>query len=125
MLKDRPARWEKHALNGDFSLMPKPFTWEQSGRLAHYLNGYEEAGGFMELARLAETLGEVAREKGQWQGAAKDLWSCLFYEHRMARHTGSYPEESAHHDSLCEALRVALQALEPHDARALASRLRV
>ena len=42
----RLLKWERLALKGDFSAMPKPFRWEESGRLAHFINVHEVPGGF-------------------------------------------------------------------------------
>ena len=39
--------WELAAFGGDFSRIPTPFRWNQSGGLAHLLDGYEEAGGIL------------------------------------------------------------------------------
>jgi len=76
--------------------------WQESGRFAHFLDGYREAGGFSDLSRLALTMADEARATGVWRGSACELWLCLFYEHRAARHTGSDP---AHGDALCDPLR--------------------
>ena len=46
----RLLKWERLALKGDFSAIPNPFRWDDSGRFAHFLNGYEVAGGFDPLA---------------------------------------------------------------------------
>jgi hypothetical protein len=125
-LKDELSTWERRALQGDFSHMPQPFRWQESARFAHFLNGYEEAGGFDSLAGLSLAMSERARTTGRWRGSAKQLWLCLFFEHRTARHTGSDPEgeELRRLNALCEALRLALQALDGNQARALALRLR-
>jgi hypothetical protein len=120
---DRLEIWEERVLGGDFSQIPSPFRWEQSARFSHFLNGYKEAGGFDPLAHLATAIGEAARDNGYWRGTARELWLCLFFEHRAARHTGSDLSHSTYHDALCETLRIALQALDPIDARALAARL--
>ena len=99
--------------------MPQPFLWQESGRFAHFLEGYKEAGGFSELSRLALGKADEARARGVWRGSAWELWLCLFFAHRAARHTGSDP---GHGDALCEALRHALQELRPFDAQRLAAR---
>ncbi|MEW9838582.1 hypothetical protein [Mesorhizobium marinum] len=120
MLDDRPREWEMLALQGDFSQMPDPLLWRESGRLAHFLDGYREAGGFDELCDLAASKAAEARSTGVWCGSALELWQCLFFEHRAARHTGSDP---GYGEELCAALRSALLALEPGEARRLATRL--
>jgi len=120
MLDDETQEWERLALEGDFSRLPKPFLWRDSGRLAHFLDGYRVAIGFDELSRLAIATGDAARSSSTWQGTALELWMCLFFAHRAARHTGSDPSNG---DELCEALRKALQALDPREAYDLATRL--
>lgn len=120
MWDDEIEDWERLALKGDFSRLPQPFSWRESGRLAHFLNGYREAGGFEELSNLAIGKADEARSTGKWRGSAFELWLCLFFEHRASRHTGSDP---GYGDELCEALRVALQALDPRETRELATRL--
>lgn len=115
--------WERRSLAGDFSQMPRPFRWRQSGRFAHLLNGYKEAGGFDELASLHHRIArDVMDGRAPWRGSARDLWLCLFFEHRAARHTGSDGDEGVH-DDLCEELRKSLQALDQREAPELASRL--
>ena len=51
-LEDELSAWERLALRGDFSQMPRPFRWEESVRFAHLINGYEEAGGFDRIGPL-------------------------------------------------------------------------
>jgi hypothetical protein len=121
VLDDEIQEWERLALKGDFSRLPQPFRWRESGRLAHFLDGYREAGGFNELSHLSRIKAEEARSTGRWQGSALELWLCLFFEHRAARHTGSDPRDG---DALCEALRRALQVLDPAEARGLAVRFK-
>ena len=118
MFDDEIQEWERFALKGDFSRLPQPFLWRDSSRLAHFLDGYREAGGFDELSHLAIGKAEEARSTGRWQGSALELWLCLFFEHRAARHTGSDPSNG---DALCDALRHALQVLDPTEARSLAA----
>ncbi|MER8849833.1 hypothetical protein [Mesorhizobium australicum] len=119
----RLLKWERQALKGDFSTMPAPFRWDQSGRFTHFLNGYEVAGGMNSLADLAIAMSDQARKTGKWQGSALDLWLCLFFQHRAHRHTGSEDSDPIL-DELCEALRVALNQLTPNEAKALSLRLK-
>ena len=105
---NRMRKWERLALKGDFSAIPKPFRWEDSGRFAHFLNGYEVAGGFDPLADLANGMSAEARETGRWRGGALDLWLCLFFEHRAQRHAGSDYSGTPMLEQLCETLRIAL-----------------
>lgn len=118
-LEDELQEWEKLARAGDFSRLPKPFLWRESAVLAHFLDGYREAGGLNELSRFAITKAEEFRSTGQWQGSALELWLCLFFEHRAARHTGSEP---GHGDELCGALQDALNKLTRREGRLLAKR---
>ncbi|TIP29593.1 MAG: hypothetical protein E5X67_06000 [Mesorhizobium sp.] len=119
----RLLKWERLALKGDFSAMPTPFVWDQSGRFAHFLNGYEVTGGMNPLADLALTMSAQARKTGKWEASALDLWLCLFFQHRAHRHTGSEGGDP-NLDALCETLRLALNRLTPDEARSLASRLK-
>ena len=118
---DELEEWEARAKRGDFSQIPKPFSWRQSGAFAHLIDGYEQAGGFDQLSRLALKKADEARTTGRWQGTARELWLCLFFEHRAARHTGTNPVNG---DALCEALRTALQGLSNQQAKRLANRFR-
>ena len=117
--------WEEAASKGDFSKLPDPLRWSQSARLAHLIDGYEEAGGFNALGRLANSRWEAAHDLGIWRGSVRDLWLCLFFEHRRARHCGYGPAEDDLQllNSLCEALRTALQNLSKAEARAFSTRL--
>lgn len=129
LLDNGLADWEKLALRGDYSAMPKSFSWNGSARFAHFLNGYDEVGGLDPLGGLCEwhrPIADAQHRTGKWDGTAKDLWLCLFFEHRAARHCGSEAEgpELQRLDSLCEALRIALRRLSGYEARTLASRTR-
>jgi hypothetical protein len=125
-LDDRMEDWERRALKGDYTAMPATFRWSGSARFAHFLNGYDELGGLDRLSAFHRPIAEAQRRSGTWEGSAKDLWLCLFYEHRLARHCGSDAEgpELRRLDSLCETLRVALQTLDRDEAQVLASRTR-
>ncbi|TIM07750.1 MAG: hypothetical protein E5Y67_29510 [Mesorhizobium sp.] len=50
----------------------------QAGRFAHFLNGYEVAGGVNPLADLSNAMSAQARKTGKWEGSALDLWLCFF-----------------------------------------------
>ncbi|RWO20442.1 MAG: hypothetical protein E5Y16_02985 [Mesorhizobium sp.] len=117
-------KWERLALKGDFSAMPTPFDWDQSGRFAHFLNGYEVAGGMNPLADLSNAMSAQARKTGKWEGSALDLWLCLFFQHRAHRHTGSEDGDPIL-DLLCEALRMSLNRLTPGEVKTLASHLKL
>ncbi|MFN3686437.1 hypothetical protein [Salinarimonas sp.] len=118
--------WERRALSGDFSALPDPLRWDQTARLAHFIDGYEEVGGFEQLVELADGRSEEARKTGSWHGTADELWVCLFAEHRRWRFYGYEPEGEAlaHLQGLCSALRTALQSLEAKAGLALKSKFR-
>ena len=124
LLDDRIEDWERRALEGDYTAIPETFGWDGSARFSHFLNGYDELGGLDRLSDFHRPVAEAQRRAGTWNGSAKDLWLCLFYEHRLARHCGSDAEgpELRRLDGLCETLRAALQRLGPDEALALASR---
>ena len=122
---NRMRKWERLALKGDFSAMPKPFRWEDSGRFAHFLNGYEVAGGFDPLAKLALGMSTQARDTGSWRGGARDLWLCLYFEHRAQRHASSDYGGTPMLEQLCETLRIALNELNREEAEALVSDLKL
>lgn len=119
----RLLKWERLALQGDFSKIPKPFRWEASGRLAHFINVHEFPGGFDAISRLALATSAQARETGVWRGSARDLWLCLFFEHRAQRHAASDYSGTPMLEQLCERLRVALSDLSPQEAREIVSEL--
>ena len=119
----RMLKWERLVLQGDFLAMPVPFRWEESARFAHFLNGYEVAGGFDPLAKLANSMSVAACETGHWRGGALDLWLCLFFEHRAQRHADSDYSGTPILEQLCETLRIALSHLSPEEAQEIASRL--
>lgn len=119
----RLLKWERLALKGDFSAMPKPFAWGQSDRFSHFLNGYDVAGGMDSLAELANGMSSKACETGKWEGSAIDLWLCLFFKHRAYRQMGSEDSDPML-DALCETLRQRLSRLPPEEAKALAAHLK-
>lgn len=118
--------WEDQVLAGDFSAIPFPFRWTESARFAHLLDGYDEAGGTAELARLANGMLELRLMTGRWTGDARQLWMCLFFMHRRARNSGHEPVGSdlAALDELCGQLRRELQTLAPKQARTLVNLLK-
>jgi hypothetical protein len=74
VLDDDLHEWETLALEGDFSQLPQPFLWQESGPFAHFLEDYKEAGGFSELSRLALAKADEARATVVWRGSAWELW---------------------------------------------------
>jgi hypothetical protein len=118
--------WERRVLEGDFTAIPDPFLWRESAHLAHFIDGYAEAGGIERLGDLANPRKHAAIQKGIWEGSAKELWLCLFFEHRRYHHFGRSPEghELVVLNRLCASLGQAVQTLGPAEARALASRFK-
>lgn len=104
--------WLEKALRGVWTAIPEDFDWSRSAELAHVINGYELAPalGLADAAEIANERRRVAERTGAWEGSAIELWICLFFEHRRARHSGYPPEGEALHllDRLCEHLRTAL-----------------
>lgn len=78
--------WIEVVAKGEFGAIPSPLYWRESAPLAYLINGYEELGRD-ELGFFANRQLRVATESGVWKGGIKDLWCCLFYEHRRARWT--------------------------------------
>ena len=120
----RLQKWERLALKGDFSAMPKPFRWEDSGRFAHFVNVAEVPGEFDGVCEIAMRISDRARETRQWQGSAYDLWLTLFYQHRLQRHLAMDDNYDPALDDLCERLRVELFALTPTQAKAAVADLK-
>jgi hypothetical protein len=109
-----PGCWEEQAGLGRFEAIPTPFSWCDSAHFAHLLNGYTAASSPSALGRLANARIAKARLSGKWRGSARELWLCLFYEHRRWRHFGDAPQgdDAALLDLLCETLRTRLVALD-------------
>ncbi|MBN9562353.1 MAG: hypothetical protein J0H14_16750 [Alphaproteobacteria bacterium] len=105
------SSWEEQASQGHFEAIPAPLGWSSSACFAHLLNGYT-AMSSNGLSRLANDRIAKARLEGDWRGSARELWLCLFYEHRRWRHFGDAPqgEDEALLDLLCETLRRKLIA---------------
>lgn len=111
--------WIERVRAGQFEAIPNPFTWNESVEFGHLINGDEVAQtlGITELGNFANPKLAHAEAKGRWVGTPLELWLCLFFEHRRARHGGeteSYAE-GPHPllDALCQSLRDALQRLSP------------
>ncbi|WKW50808.1 hypothetical protein [Rhodomicrobium lacus] len=107
------SEWIRLVQKGDFTAIPKPFVWNDSIEFAHLINGYAAASEIgIDLPDFANMKASAARATGSWDGTATELWLCLFYEHRRARHSGEPEEcgEGANHlDPLCATLRSKLQ----------------
>lgn len=115
----RLSKWERLARKGNFSKMPKPFRWSNSGVFAHFINPNEVEGGFDGIADLANRLWDDARDTGEWRGDARELWLTLFFQHRAQRHMASDYSGTPLHEDLCEALREVLWQLDRRSADAL------
>jgi hypothetical protein len=116
--------WIEQVRSGDFGAIPQPFTWNQSVELAHLINGYAAAEeiGLGELGLFANMRGSLQAATGQWDGTATELWFCLFFAHRSARHSGGaeeYGNGSTKLNALCAALRNKLQSITPTEHRLL------
>ncbi|WP_162559759.1 hypothetical protein [Methylobacterium radiodurans] len=113
--------WIDAVQGGRFDAIPNPFHWNDSIELMDLLDGYEVAReiGITKLSAFANAKLSHAEATGCWPGTALELWLCLFFEHRRARHSGE-PEEYAEgphpvRDALCQSLRDALQRLSDHE----------
>jgi hypothetical protein len=113
--------WEAKALRGDFSDVPIDLSWDQSATIAHFIDGYQIAGDApSDLQEFVNEARAVAKATGNWRGAARDLWLCLFGEHRRARFFDDRPtgENLAILNKLCAAFAQSLHDLssdECHD----------
>jgi len=117
--------WENLIMGGDFEAIPDPLRFRTSFRFAYLIDGYEIAGGFEPLAKLAAATGQAAGAAGMWFGDPKTLWLSLFFEHRRYRHFGTPPEGDTELwlDELCQTLRGLLVAIPPDDRAAFLATL--
>ena len=118
--------WVEEVRKGRFETIPAPFRWVDSVRFAHLIDGYSAALelGITKLADFANAKLQNAEAQGHWSGTPIELWLCLYFEHRRARHSGE-PEEYADgphliHDALCYSLRAALQRLSEFERQQIA-----
>jgi len=100
--------WEELVRKGQFDVIPETFCWEKSAAFAHLIDGYATMGD--SLGSLANERLQAAEIKGVWRGTARELWLCLFFEHRRWRHFGESPSGNDLKllDDLCIALRQQL-----------------
>jgi hypothetical protein len=75
---------------GDFSTMPNPFTWDESAKFAHIIDGYGVAGGVEQCQEITNNAADNEPDPNDRAGSALTLWIALFGEHRRHRHSG-YP----------------------------------
>ena len=109
--------WLEDAMAGDFTTMPRPFTWAQSAAFAHIIDGYGIAGGVVECLRIARSAIDNEVDPNCRATSAVNLWVALFGEHRACRHFGypPGPPELLYLDALCDELRQRLQNLSAED----------
>jgi hypothetical protein len=100
--------WEELIRKGQFAAIPESFCWEASAVFAHLINGYAIMGDA--LGTLANERLQAAKMQGVWRGTARELWLCLFFEHRRWRHFGEFAtgNELKLLNDLCRALREQL-----------------
>jgi hypothetical protein len=114
--------WERKALRGDFSDVPPDLDWNRSATIAHFIEGYEIVGdaplGLQDFVNEARV---VAKATGNWRGTARDLWLCLFGEHRRARFFDDRPsgENLAILNKLCATFAQSLHDLSSDECRDL------
>ena len=105
-------RWEQLVYQGDFTAFPAPFTWAESAVVGHMLDACRVMD-FGERGTFANEQLACAEKTGRWAGSARELWLCLFFEHRRWRHSCVEPvgQDLLVLDNLCEALRRKVIAL--------------
>ena len=97
--------------------MPNPFTWDQSVKFAHIIDGYGVAGGVERCMAITQNAIDSEPDPDDRAASALTLWVALFGEHRRHRHSGYPPGQEArlYLDALCEELGRRLRALNPDD----------
>lgn len=108
--------WIRRVRQGDFTAIPDPFTYGQSSRFSHLINGYRISidMGWSELPVWANQRCVEAARTGQWRGTALELWCVLFHERRRNRHSGEgalFGREITLQNRLCATLRDKLQVM--------------
>ena len=114
---DFDEKWLADAKVGDFSTMPNPFTWDQSVKFAHIIDGYGVAGGVERCMAITRSAIDSEPDPDDRAGSTLALWVALFGEHRRHRHSGYPPgqETRLYVDALCDELGRRLRALNPAD----------
>jgi hypothetical protein len=87
---EQETGWIIDAMAGDFSTMPNPFTWDESAKFAHIIDGYGVAGGVDGCIEMTENAIDCAPDPDDRASSALTLWVALFGEHRRYGHFG-YP----------------------------------
>lgn len=113
----RIMAWVELIKIGQFDAIPASFSWQTSAEFAHLIDGYAIMGDA--LGTLANEHLQAAERQGVWCGTSRELWLCLFFEHRRWRHFGELPSGNDLKilDDLCDALRQQL-LLAHEDERA-------
>jgi len=105
--------WLHMAREGRFASIPHDCDWENSGDLAHLIDGYallEQARG-CDPSIFADEVLSVATQTGRWPGGPRDLWTALFLEHRRWRLADPHEPDAAQRallDTLVHQLRESL-----------------
>ena len=94
--------WVELIKIGQFDAIPASFSWQTSAEFAHLIDGYAIMGD--DLGTLANERLQAAEKQGVWRGTSRELWLCLFFEHRRWRHFGERPSGNDLKllDDLCE-----------------------
>ncbi len=118
---DTDEEWLADAKGGDFSTMPNPFTWDQSVKFAHIIDGYGVAGAVPQCQKITNNAINRESDPNDPAASALTLWVALFGEHRAYRHSGYPPGREArlYLDALCEELGRRLRALNPAERQRL------
>ena len=101
--------------------MPNPFTWDQSVKFAHIIDGYGVAGGVEQCMAITQNAIDSEPDPDDRAASALTLWVALFGEHRRWRHFGYEPggQDLLYLDALCEELGRRLRALNPAERQRL------
>ena len=107
--------WEDLVNQGQFNAIPASFSWEESAKFAHLIDGYAIMGD--NLGPFANERLQYAENQGIWRGTVKELWLCLFFEHRRWRHFGDVPSGNDLNvlNYLCFILRDRLLMIDCND----------
>jgi hypothetical protein len=65
--------WLVDAKVGDFSTMPNPFSWDQSVKFAHVIDGYSVAGGVEQCVEITDKAIDSERDPADPAGCALTL----------------------------------------------------
>jgi hypothetical protein len=102
--------------------VPLRLTWQRSGKLAHFIDGYAVAGGQERLIEIMHAKRAEYEATGAFTGDAKELWLALFGEWRSDRWGGGYPKSKAETkllNTLARAIEKRLRTATPQLAQEL------